>query len=181
MTKIVETALTGAFLGTKAAVPAMRRAGGGAIVDMGSIAVTRSGTNPGYAASKAGMLGLTRATATAYAHEGIRCNVCPGHVDTPFIRESRPHSPNDWSTTIDNPEDSAARREHPNGPAGNAGRDRLCLPLPGVRRKPQSSPAQPGGRWRGKPIATAQFPGNARVNGRRPWGAACGSGTRARP
>jgi 2,3-dihydro-2,3-dihydroxybenzoate dehydrogenase len=51
------------------------------------------------------MLGLTKATAMSYAKEGIRCNlVSPGHVDTPFIRESNPHSPNDWSTTINNPE-----------------------------------------------------------------------------
>jgi NAD(P)-dependent dehydrogenase (short-subunit alcohol dehydrogenase family) len=102
---IVETALTGAFLGTKAAIPAMRRAGGGSIVNMGSIACTRCGTNPGYAASKVGMWGLTQATAQSYAKENIRCNlVSPGHVDTPFIRESHIHSPNDWSTSIDNPE-----------------------------------------------------------------------------
>lgn len=107
---IIETALTGAFLGTKAAVPAMRRAGGGSIVNMGSIATTRCGTNPGYAASKVGMWGLTQATAQAYARENIRCNlVSPGHVDTPFIRQSMPHSPNDWSTTIDNPENYARR------------------------------------------------------------------------
>jgi 3alpha(or 20beta)-hydroxysteroid dehydrogenase len=109
---IVETALTGAFLGIKAAIPAMRRAGGGSIINMGSIASTRCGTNPGYAASKVGMLGLTRATALAYAREGIRCNiVSPGHVDTPFIRENRPHSPNDWSTSIDNPENYRQRVE----------------------------------------------------------------------
>jgi 2,5-dichloro-2,5-cyclohexadiene-1,4-diol dehydrogenase 2 len=89
---IVETALTGAFLGTKAAIPAMRRAGGGAIINMGSIATTRCGTNPGYAASKVGMWGLTQATA-----------------HTPFIRESHPHSPNDWSTSINNPENYARR------------------------------------------------------------------------
>jgi NAD(P)-dependent dehydrogenase (short-subunit alcohol dehydrogenase family) len=101
---IMETALTGAFLGIKAAVPAMRRAGGGAIVNMGSGASTRCGTNPAYAASKVGMIGLTNATARAYAKEGIRCNmVSPGHVDTPFIRDSNPYSPNDWSTSIDNP------------------------------------------------------------------------------
>jgi NAD(P)-dependent dehydrogenase (short-subunit alcohol dehydrogenase family) len=109
---IVETALTGAFLGTKAAIPAMRRAGGGAIVNMGSIATTRCGTNPGYAASKVGMWGLTQATAQSYAKENIRCNlVSPGHVDTPFIRESNPHSPNDWSTSIDNPDNYARRVE----------------------------------------------------------------------
>jgi NAD(P)-dependent dehydrogenase (short-subunit alcohol dehydrogenase family) len=107
---IVETALTGAFLGTKAAVPAMRRAGGGAIINMGSISSTRPGRNPGYAASKVGMWGLTQSTAEAYAKENIRCNlVSPGHVDTPFIRESHDHSPNDWSTSIENPENYARR------------------------------------------------------------------------
>jgi 2,3-dihydro-2,3-dihydroxybenzoate dehydrogenase len=88
----------------------MRRAGGGVILNMGSIASSRCGTNPGYAASKVGMVGLTNSTAAAYASEGIRCNmVSPGHVDTPFIRESNPHSPNDWSTTINNPENYERR------------------------------------------------------------------------
>ena len=107
---IMETALTGAFLGTKAAIPALRRAGGGVILNMGSIASSRCGTNPGYAASKVGIVGLSNATAAAYAKEGIRCNmVSPGHVDTPFIRDSNPHSPNDWSTTINNPENYERR------------------------------------------------------------------------
>lgn len=107
---ILETALTGAFLGIKAAVPAMRRAGGGSIINIGSIATTRCGDNPGYAASKVGILGLTRAAARAYAKDKIRCNlVSPGHVDTPFIRSSQPHSPNDWRTSIDNPENLQRR------------------------------------------------------------------------
>jgi NAD(P)-dependent dehydrogenase (short-subunit alcohol dehydrogenase family) len=107
---IMETALTGAFLGIKAAVPAMRRAGGGSIINIGSIATTRCGDNPGYAASKVGILGLTRAAAKAYAKDNIRCNlVSPGHVDTPFIRGDQPHSPNDWSTSIDNPENLQRR------------------------------------------------------------------------
>ncbi len=107
---IIETALTGAFLGIKAVVPAMRRAGGGSIINMGSIATTRNGDNPGYAASKVGMLGLTRAAARAYAQDNIRCNlVSPGHVDTPFIRGDQPHSPNDWRTSIDNPENLQRR------------------------------------------------------------------------
>ncbi|RIK33080.1 MAG: cyclopentanol dehydrogenase [Chloroflexi bacterium] len=90
---IMETALTGAFLGIKAAVPAMRRAGGGSIINIGSIATTRCGDNPGYAASKVGILGLTRAAARAYAKDNIRCNlVSPGHVDTPFIMWIRPLS-----------------------------------------------------------------------------------------
>jgi NAD(P)-dependent dehydrogenase (short-subunit alcohol dehydrogenase family) len=102
---IMEVSLTGAFLGIKAAVPAMRRAGNGAITNVGSIATSRSGSNPGYATTKVGILGLTRATASAYAADNIRCNlVSPGHVDTPFIRRSAAYSPNDWSTSIDNPE-----------------------------------------------------------------------------
>ncbi|MBL7199698.1 MAG: SDR family oxidoreductase [Anaerolineae bacterium] len=109
---IMETGLTGAFLGTKAAVPAMRRAGGGSIVNMGSIASTRCGTNPGYAASKVGIWGLTKATALSYARENIRCNlVSPGNVDTPFIRQSNTYSPNTWETSIDNPENYRRRVE----------------------------------------------------------------------
>lgn len=107
---IMEVALTGSFLGIKTAVPAMRRAGNGSIVNIGSIATTRAGMNPGYSTSKVGILGLTRAAAVAYAADNIRCNlVSPGHVDTPFIRRSSSYSPNDWSTSIDNPENLQAR------------------------------------------------------------------------
>ncbi len=102
---IVEVSLTGAFLGIKAAVPAMRRAGTGSIINIGSIATSRPGTNPGYGTTKVGILGLTKTTASAYAADNIRCNlVSPGHVDTPFIRRSAAYSPNDWSTSIENPE-----------------------------------------------------------------------------
>ena len=83
----------------------MRRAGGGSIINMGSTASSRGGGNPAYAASKTGMIGIMRATAKTYAKDGIRCNmVSPASVDTPFLRESHPHSPNDWSTSLDNPE-----------------------------------------------------------------------------
>jgi 2,5-dichloro-2,5-cyclohexadiene-1,4-diol dehydrogenase 2 len=111
---VMDTALTGAFLGIKASVPAMRRAGGGAIINMGSLASTRrGGSAPAYAASKTGMVGLTHSAAGAYAKDGIRCNmVSPGHVDTPFIRQNNAHSPNDWSTSIDNPENYRRRVEH---------------------------------------------------------------------
>jgi 3alpha(or 20beta)-hydroxysteroid dehydrogenase len=109
---IMEVSLTGAFLGIKAAVPAMRRAGNGSIINIGSIATSRSGNNPGYATTKVGILGLTRATASAYAADNIRCNlVSPGHVDTPFIRRSAAYSPNDWSTSIENPENLKRRVE----------------------------------------------------------------------
>ncbi len=107
---IVQTALTGAFLGIKAVVPSMRRGGSGSIVNMGSLATHHAGPNPAYAASKTGMHGLTLSTAQAYAGDRIRCNiVSPGHVDTPFLRENRPHSPNDASTSIDCPANYARR------------------------------------------------------------------------
>ena len=102
---IVGTILTGSFLGTKAVIPSMRRAGGGVIVNLGSLASIRpGGGSPGYGAAKMGLVGLTRSTAATYAREGIRCMlVSPGHVDTPFIRADAPYSPNTQQTSIDNP------------------------------------------------------------------------------
>jgi NAD(P)-dependent dehydrogenase (short-subunit alcohol dehydrogenase family) len=102
---IVGTILTGSFLGTKAAVPSMRRAGGGVIVNLGSLASIRAGAgSPAYGAAKTGLVGLTRSTAASYARDGIRCVlISPGHVDTPFIRADAPYSPNDARTSIDNP------------------------------------------------------------------------------
>jgi 3alpha(or 20beta)-hydroxysteroid dehydrogenase len=102
---IVGTILTGSFLGTKAVLPSMRRAGGGVIVNLGSLASIRpGGGSPAYGAAKSGLVGLTRSTAAAFAKENIRCVlVSPGHVDTPFIRADAPYSPNDERTSIDNP------------------------------------------------------------------------------
>ena len=108
---IVGTILTGSFLGIKAVVPGMRRAGGGVIVNLGSLASIRpGGGSPGYGAAKMGLVGLTRSAAASYAKDGIRCViVSPGHVDTPFIRESAPYSPNDERTSITNPENYQRR------------------------------------------------------------------------
>lgn len=108
---IVGTILTGSFLGIKAAVPSIRRAGGGVIVNLGSLASIRpGGGSPGYGAAKMGLVGLTRSAAASYAREHIRCVlVSPGHVDTPFLRENTPYSPNDPRTSIDNPENYERR------------------------------------------------------------------------
>lgn len=108
---IMEIGLTGAFLGIKAVVPSMRRAGSGVILNMGSLASIRpGGGSPAYAAQKMGMVGLTRSAAHSYAKDNIRSVIIsPGHVDTPFIRGNNPHSPNDWSTSIDNPENFERR------------------------------------------------------------------------
>lgn len=79
--------LTGAFHTAKAAIPQVRRAGGGSIVLVASAAGL--GAGPGYAAyyaSKHGVIGLMRALANELAAEGIRVNaVCPGWVDTPML------------------------------------------------------------------------------------------------
>lgn len=108
---IVGTILTGSFLGIKAAIPSLRRAGGGTIVNLGSLASIRPGAgSPAYGAAKMGLVGLTRSAAATYAREGIRCVlVSPGHVDTPFLRADTPYSPNNASTSIDNPDNYRRR------------------------------------------------------------------------
>jgi len=108
---IMEVGLNGAFLGIQAVVPSMRRSGGGVILNMGSLAAIRpGGGSPGYAAQKMAMIGLTRSAAHSFAKDNIRSVVIsPGHVDTPFLRGNNAHSPNDWDTSIDNPENYAKR------------------------------------------------------------------------
>ena len=108
---IMEVGLNGAFLGIKAVVPSMRRAGSGVILNMGSLAAIRpGGGSPGYGAQKMAMVGLNRSAAASFAKDNIRSIlISPGHVDTPFIRDDSEHSPNDWSTSINNPENLAKR------------------------------------------------------------------------
>ena len=73
----------GVFLGTKAAIPAMRNAGGGSIVNISSIAGLVGGRTSAYGASKGAVRLLTKSTAIQYAAEGIRCNsVHPGVVES---------------------------------------------------------------------------------------------------
>ena len=109
---ILGTILTGSFLGIKATIPSMRRGGGGVILNLGPLASIRpGGGSPAYGAGKMGLVGLTRSAASTYAKENIRCVlISPGHVDTPFIRENNPYSPNDRSTSIDNPDNYERRR-----------------------------------------------------------------------
>jgi 3alpha(or 20beta)-hydroxysteroid dehydrogenase len=108
---IVDTILTGSFLGIKAVVPSMRRAGRGVIVNLGSLASIRpGGGSPAYGAAKMGLVGLTRSAAASYATDAIRCVlISPGHVDSPFIRADNSYSPNDARTSIDNPENYQRR------------------------------------------------------------------------
>jgi meso-butanediol dehydrogenase / (S,S)-butanediol dehydrogenase / diacetyl reductase len=88
--------LRSVFLVCKHAVPKLRAARGGAIVTLSSVLglVGDEGfATHAYAASKGGVIALTRAMAAAYAKDGIRCNViCPGLIETPMSRRAR-HDP----------------------------------------------------------------------------------------
>jgi NAD(P)-dependent dehydrogenase (short-subunit alcohol dehydrogenase family) len=79
----------GVFLGTKHAIPALRRAGGGSIVNISSTAgIVGIGRSAAYTASKGAVRLFTKATAIQYAKDSIRCNsVHPGPINTPFIQE----------------------------------------------------------------------------------------------
>ena len=86
---ILDVNLTGQYLGIRAAVPSLRRNGGGAIVNIASMAadVGIAYLSP-YVASKWGVRGLSQTAALELARDGIRVNaVHPGVVRTPFITE----------------------------------------------------------------------------------------------
>jgi cyclopentanol dehydrogenase len=74
----------GVFLGTKAAIPEMRKAGGGSIVNISSTAgLVGSKTSAAYSASKGAVRIFTKSTAVQYAAKGIRANsIHPGPIDT---------------------------------------------------------------------------------------------------
>lgn len=89
--RIMEVNATGVFLGTKYAIPAMRQAGGGAIVNISSIMgfVGGESGHPAYHASKGAVRIFTKATAVKYGPDGIRANsVHPGFM--PPMRTSHP-------------------------------------------------------------------------------------------
>ena len=90
--KIIAINLTGVFDGIKAAVPALKQAGGGSIVNMSSLAGMRGEAGmSGYVATKWAVRGLTKAAALDLARSGIRVNsVHPGVVRTPLMAEG-PH------------------------------------------------------------------------------------------
>jgi NAD(P)-dependent dehydrogenase (short-subunit alcohol dehydrogenase family) len=86
--RVLETNLTAPMRFARAAVPAMNRPGGGAMVHVASIAGLRGMDDPldAYQVSKAGLISLSRALAVRLAPEGIRSNtVCPGAVETPML------------------------------------------------------------------------------------------------
>ncbi|MGB7114884.1 MAG: SDR family oxidoreductase [Anaerolineales bacterium] len=104
---VMASNLRSVFLGIKLAHPLLKAAGGGAIVNVSSVhAVATSADIAAYAASKGGLLALTRAVAIEFAPDNIRANaILPGAVDTPMLRAglSRGHvSGDDIVARLDN-------------------------------------------------------------------------------
>jgi NAD(P)-dependent dehydrogenase (short-subunit alcohol dehydrogenase family) len=85
---VMASNLRSVFLGAKLAYPLLKAKGGGAIVNVSSVhAVVTSKNISAYAASKGGLLALTRAMAIEFAPDNVRVNaILPGAVDTPMLR-----------------------------------------------------------------------------------------------
>ena len=84
--QVMDINAKGVFLGTKYAIPEMRKAGGGSIVNISSVAgLVGSKQTTAYTASKGAVRLLTKSTAIQYASEGIRANsIHPGTIETPM-------------------------------------------------------------------------------------------------
>lgn len=85
--RVMEVNVKGAFLGIRAAIPVMRRNGGGAIVNISSVSGLIGGAHStAYNASKGALRLLTKSTAVQYAADGIRCNsVHPAPIETGML------------------------------------------------------------------------------------------------
>ena len=92
---VLETNLTSAFVCSQAAYPEMQRAGAGKIINIGSMmSIFGASFAVPYAASKGGIVQMTRALATAWAKENIQVNaVLPGWIDTDLTRKAREQVP----------------------------------------------------------------------------------------
>ena len=87
--RVVDVNQKGVFLGTKHSVPAMRKGGGGSIVNISSVAAIRGRGSAAYSATKGAVRTFTKVTAIHYAKDNIRCNsVHPGPVDTAFFGDA---------------------------------------------------------------------------------------------
>ncbi|MGE3540287.1 MAG: SDR family NAD(P)-dependent oxidoreductase [Candidatus Tectimicrobiota bacterium] len=100
--RIMAVNVKGVFLGTKHALPAMRRAGGGSIINISSTAglVGSPGRSSAYTATKGAVRLFTKATAVQHAKDNIRCNsVHPGPIATDMIKETM-DDPAQWEERL---------------------------------------------------------------------------------
>jgi 2-deoxy-D-gluconate 3-dehydrogenase len=88
---VISTNLTSAFLCSQAVYPAMKAAGGGKIINIGSMmSIFGASFAPAYAASKGGIVQFTRSCAVAWAADNIQANaVLPGWIDTDLTKRAR--------------------------------------------------------------------------------------------
>ena len=109
--RVLDTNLTSAFLCARAAYPAFQRAGGGKIVNVGSMMSIFGASFAGpYSASKGGIVQFTKSLAVAWARDNVQVNaVLPGWIDTDLTRQARQQ--------VDGLHDSVLRRT----PAGRWG------------------------------------------------------------
>ena len=100
---VLDVNLVAPFIWARAAIPLMLDGGGGTIVNIASIGATH--TRPrsaAYAASKAGLLGLTRAIAIDFGRRGVRANaISPGSIETGFLRSYVERNPEEGAKLID--------------------------------------------------------------------------------
>jgi NAD(P)-dependent dehydrogenase (short-subunit alcohol dehydrogenase family) len=114
--RTLDVNLTGTFLMTRSALPALLSRGGGSIVNtLSGLVFYGSPVRPAYLASKGALIALTRHVATRWGKEGIRCNaVAPGFVMTEQVAHNVPQEERDMvlaanrSTRHGRPEDIAA-------------------------------------------------------------------------
>jgi NAD(P)-dependent dehydrogenase (short-subunit alcohol dehydrogenase family) len=86
--RTIDVNLKGTYLCCRFGIPALRRRGGGSIVNVSSIAAFRvgSGASDAYTAAKGGVLAITRTLAVEHARAGIRVNcIVPGPIETPLV------------------------------------------------------------------------------------------------
>lgn len=88
--EIMNVSFRAVFIGMKYALPAMKRAGGGAVVNCGSLLSFKGAVRRGdYAMAKHAVMALTKTAAGEHAKDNIQVNcVCPGPIDTPLQHES---------------------------------------------------------------------------------------------
>lgn len=110
--------VTAMYRTIRAFLPAMIEGGGGSIVNMASVASSIKGVPNrfAYGASKAAVIGLTRAVAADYVGRGVRCNaICPGTIETPSLKE-RLAATGDYEAALE-----AFTSRQPMGRLGRAG------------------------------------------------------------